>query len=256
MLSYELTTPGSLEFFAGLDRAKREDTEAFALDYWEFNSWSGRRVLDVGCGPGWLTVQYAKGGAQVEAVDLTERAVGIAQRYAESAGITADIKVGNAEALEFTDATFDLVVSSGVLHHTPDVMRAFKECFRVLKPGGTAKITLYRKGVLHSRGVFPFTRLVMQIVGLRHPGADLARTAMDADDFIRQYDGVRNPIGIGMTTREWKRLLRTAGFEVVGKEVHYFPRRFLPAPRAIPTWLHRCFDLYAGTMVYFSLRKP
>jgi SAM-dependent methyltransferase len=68
--------------------------------------------------------------------------------------------------------SFDLVVSSGVLHHTPDTMRAFRESFRVLKPEGRARIALYRKAVLHHSLAFPVTRFAMRMVSLKHPGAD------------------------------------------------------------------------------------
>jgi len=255
LLSHELKAPGTPEFFAGLDRAKREDSERFALDFWEFNSWKGRRVLDVGCGPGWVTVQYALGGANVDSVDLSPRTVEIARQHAALANAQARIQVGNAEQLPFSDGEFDLVVSSGVLHHTPDTPATFRECARVLRPGGKAKITLYRKGLAHHRLVFPLARLAMRLVGMRHPGADMAKDSHDVDDFIRQYDGADNPVGIGYTDAEWAGLLKKAGFEVISKEVHYFPRRFLPRAHLVPAWVHRWLDRGLGTMVYFNLRK-
>jgi SAM-dependent methyltransferase len=256
LLSYELDQPGSPQFFAALDRAKREDSDKFALSYWEFDRWPGMSVLDIGCGPGWLTVHYAKGGAKVEAVDITPRAVEIASAYCRLAGVAAHIQAGNAEALPFPGGHFDRVVSSGVLHHTPDTMQALRESFRVLKPGGAAKITLYRKSALHSRLLFPLTRLAMRVAGLRHPGADLARTAQDADDFIRQYDGAGNPVGIGKSDEEWANMLHAVGYRVQAVEVHYFPKRFLPFARFVPERVHRRLDRRLGTMAYFTLSKP
>ncbi len=256
LLSHELDSPGSTTFFEALDKAKREDSDRFAIPYWEFEKWRGRRVLDIGCGPGWVAVQYARGGAVVDAVDLTPRAVEIAIANARLAGVEPRIQVGNAEALPFERDCFDLVVSSGVLHHTPDTMQAFRESFRVLKPGGSAKITLYRKGILHHPWMFPLTRLAMRLTGLRHPGADLASASDSVDDFIRQYDGAANPVGIGRTDAGWAQMLRQVGYNVTRAEVHYFPKRFLPFARLVPVFLHRWLDRKAGTMVYFTLSKP
>jgi SAM-dependent methyltransferase len=212
-------------------------------------------MLDVGCGPGWITVQYAQGGVDAYAVDLTPCAVELTKAFLKLRGLNATVTEGNAEQLQFVDDCFDLVVSSGVLHHTPDTSRAIRECCRVLKPGGRAKLTFYYKGILHSSLVFPFTRLAMRLARVKHPGADLARDAKDPDDFIRQYDGALNPVGIGYTIGEWKRLLRDGGFVIERHEIHFFPRRFIPFQQIIPRFVHRILDGMMGTMVYFDLRK-
>jgi SAM-dependent methyltransferase len=256
LLSHELAGPGSASYFAALDRVKRLDSERFALAYWEFGSYIGKKVLDIGCGPGWLVVQYSAGGAQVSAVDLTQQAIEITRRHLDSRKLSADIQVGNAENLPFPDRQFDLVVASGVLHHTPNTQAAFAEAFRVTRPGGEAKITLYRKGILHSRALFGATRAAMRLARLRHPGADLGQDAVDVDDFIRRYDGDGNPVGIGKSDGEWAADLRAAGWQVLGHEVHFFPRRFLPFSHLVPGPVHWLLDRGFGTMVYFRLRRP
>lgn len=256
LLSHELADPGSPEFFAALDRAKREDSDRFAMEYWEFSSHHGQDVLDIGCGPGWLTVHYAKGGARIRSVDLTPTAVGLAQAHLSLHGLAGDVREGNAEALPFPDSSFDLVVASGVLHHTADTQQAFREAFRVTRPGGGGLITLYRKGILHHPALFALTRMAMKVLGVRHPGADLGRDAADVDDFIRRYDGDGNPVGIGKSNAEWAADLTAAGWQVTKIENHFFPRRFLALPSLVPDWLHRLLDSHLGTMVYFRLRKP
>jgi SAM-dependent methyltransferase len=256
LFSHELAEPGSRAYFDALDRIKKEDVEPFAARYWDFDAYQGRTVLDVGCGPGWLTVQYARAGAHVTAVDLTARAVELTKKHLEFRGLSATVHEGNAEHLPLPNNAFDLVVSSGVLHHTPDTPRAIRECWRVLRPGGTAKLTFYYKGVLHNRFVFPLTRAAMRAAGVKHPGGDLARDATDVDSFIRQYDGADNPVGVGYTIAGWTELLRAAGFRVAGYERHFFPRRFIPFRALVPRTVHHALDAALGTMVYFRLHKP
>ena len=256
LFSYEVGDAGTPSFFERLNEIKQVDVERFSRPYWEFDRFPGRRVLDVGCGPGWLTVQYALGGARVTAIDLTSTAVNLTRRFLIYKGLDADVREANAESLPFEDGEFDLVVSSGVLHHTPNVQKALSECHRVLKRGAPAKLTFYHKGLLHGPIAFRATRTAMRLFGVKHPGADLARTSVSVDDFIRQYDGAGNPVGVGKTTTEWTRHLAGAGFNVNGHELHFFPKRFLPLSAAVPTAVHRWLDSRLGTMIYFSLEKP
>jgi SAM-dependent methyltransferase len=256
LLSHEFDEPGSPKFFDELDRVKREDIERFALKYWDFNGWRDKSVLDIGCGPGWVTVRYAAGGAKVTSVDLTNAAVDLCKKHLVYRGLTADVRQANAEELPFPDNHFDMVFSSGVLHHTPDTQKSFRESIRVLKPGGVAKITLYRLGILHSPAVFGVTRGVMKVLGVKHPGADLGREATSVADFIRQYDGKDNPIGIAKSDKDWAKDLQAVGYRVRGWESHFFPKRFIPTGKIVPSFVHHALDRGVGTMVYFQLTKP
>jgi 2-polyprenyl-3-methyl-5-hydroxy-6-metoxy-1,4-benzoquinol methylase len=256
LFSYEVGDVGTASFFERLSDIKRFDVERFALPYWEFDHFRGRRVLDVGCGPGWLTIQYALAGADVTAIDLTSTAVDLTKRFLALKGLQATVQQANAESLPFAEGQFDLVVSSGVLHHTPNFQTALRECHRVLKRGAPAKLTFYHKGLLHGRLGFRATRTAMRLMGVKHPGADLARTSHTVDDFIRQYDGAENPVGVGKTATDWTRHLAGAGFIVSGHELHFFPRRFLPASNVVPSSVHRWLDHNLGTMIYFRLQKP
>ena len=93
-------------------------------------------------------MQFAKGGAEVTGIDLTDGAIVKAREMFDVCGYEATLKPCNAEKLDlFDDDTFDVVYSFGVLHHTPDTDAAFAQVHRVLKPGGKAIIMLYGKGL-------------------------------------------------------------------------------------------------------------
>jgi SAM-dependent methyltransferase len=78
-------------------------------------------------------------------VDLTPRAIEHTRRRLELFGLTSELRQGDAEQLPFSDNSFDVVYSWGVLHHSPDTESAFREVHRVLRPGGQARIMVYSK---------------------------------------------------------------------------------------------------------------
>jgi SAM-dependent methyltransferase len=136
--------PGTPEFFAQVER-RRYQLEPFIHDFAAFASWSGRDVLEVGVGLGTDFVQFARAGANLVGIDLTEAAVALARKRVELEGLPAVVQTGDAEALPFDDRSFDLVYSWGVLHHTPNTERAIAEVHRVLRDGGEARIMLYSR---------------------------------------------------------------------------------------------------------------
>jgi SAM-dependent methyltransferase len=103
------------------------------------------RLLEVGSGIGVDSIQLARCGFDVTAVDLTDNAIRVAREFAQHRGVTIDFRLGNAEQLDFPDESFDAVYSFGVLHHTPDIEQAVSEVRRVLKPGGIAYVMLYHR---------------------------------------------------------------------------------------------------------------
>jgi ubiquinone/menaquinone biosynthesis C-methylase UbiE len=108
----------------------------------------GKRVLEIGCGMGFDTVELLRRGARVTATDLTPAAIEVARKHLALEGLKADdLHVANALDLQFEDESFDAVYSIGCLHHTGDMHRAVGEVHRVLKPGGRAIVShIYRKG--------------------------------------------------------------------------------------------------------------
>ncbi|HUR21339.1 MAG TPA: class I SAM-dependent methyltransferase [Vicinamibacterales bacterium] len=126
----------------------RYDLEPFIRPFARFDESGGLRVLEIGVGLGADHQCFAERGARLSGVDLTPRAIELTRRRLETLGLTSDLRVGDAEHLDFPDETFDVVYSWGVIHHSPDTAQAVREIFRVLKPGGKARVMIYNAASL------------------------------------------------------------------------------------------------------------
>lgn len=119
--------------------------EPYITDFAGFDQAKGLKVLEIGVGLGADHQRFAAAGADLWGIDLTERAVEHTRRRLAAFGLPSRLAVGDAERLNFADEAFDCVYSWGVLHHSPDTPKAIAEVWRVLKPGGGARIMIYHK---------------------------------------------------------------------------------------------------------------
>ncbi len=102
---------------------------------------SGSAVLDVGCGPGSLTIaakKQAGASGPVYGIDASSEMIEVARQEAQRAGLEVNFEPGLAEKLPFEDAKFEVVLSRLAFHHLPGELKtqATAEIYRVLKPGG------------------------------------------------------------------------------------------------------------------------
>ena len=107
----------------------------------------GGAVLEVAPGPGFLSIELAKRGLQVRAVDISKTFVEIAQYNAATEGVTARFALGNAAALPVEDAVVDFVVCRAAFKNFTEPVKALSEMRRVLRPGGTALLIDMRRDV-------------------------------------------------------------------------------------------------------------
>jgi SAM-dependent methyltransferase len=123
----------------------RYHLEPYIPELARFDGARGMRVLEIGVGLGADHQKFAEAGADLYGIDLTERAVEHTRRRLLAFGLSSRLAVGDAEQLTFQDGYFDIVYSWGVIHCSPDTPKAVTEIWRVLKPGGEARIMIYYK---------------------------------------------------------------------------------------------------------------
>lgn len=100
------------------------------------NGDKGLSILDIGCGAGFFSILLSNEGHSVTGIDITPHMVEESTLLAKSMNSTAQFKVMDAENLDFSDNTFDIVVARNVTWNLPHPDEAYKEWLRVLKPGG------------------------------------------------------------------------------------------------------------------------
>lgn len=148
-------------------------------------SFSGKVVLDLGCGSGRHTMAMAMAGAtRAHGVDLGAASLETARSIAAQAGLeNIEFRVGDALDLPYEDSTFDFIWCNGVLHHTKDMERGITELHRILKSGSQAFLYLYGDG-----GLFWYSRKqmppVMQRIPQEYALAILTMIGMPKNRFI------------------------------------------------------------------------
>lgn len=236
---------GEQEYFDEVE-ARKYFVEPHIPRFAEFPRWAGKRVLEVGCGIGTDTINFARAGAEVTAVDLSERSLEIARTRAQVYGLNNITFVqSNVEDLTQSIATslFDLVYSFGVIHHTPHPERALSQMSAVLRPGGTLKLMVYHR----------YSWKVFSIVTTYGRGA-----FWDLDRIIAQHSEAQAgcPVTYTYSKGQFRAMIEAAGCRIEDLFVdHIFPWRikdyieyrykqvwyFAALPAPIFRWLERHF---------------
>lgn len=137
---------GSRQFFEEAEKIRYKYHFYLPLLFDEISrKYAGGKLLEVGCGMGTDLLQLARRGMKTTGIDITEEGINLAKMRFGLYSIPAELKIDDAENLSFSDNSFDVVYSFGVLHHTPDTQKSIDEVLRVLKPGGSAIIMLYHR---------------------------------------------------------------------------------------------------------------
>lgn len=177
----------------------------------------GKRVLEYGCGVGYLAAILATAGARVSAFDLSEGSVAVAQRRLEVNGLDGEVIAAAGETLPYADDSFDIAIGTSVLHHI-EAARGAPELYRVLRPGGRASF-------LEPMGMNPLLNFARDHLYYRQ------KTERGADNPLT-YDDLR-AWGVGAAEFRYRegQLLSMAerffGWDTRFHGLHRFDRRLL-----------------------------
>lgn len=229
--------PGEPAFYAAFDALREaEGCEPYAVSesIHGYSGSAGLRVLDVGCGNGYVLSHYARHGADVNGVDLTEAAVELSRQRFALAGLKGNFTRIDGAALPFEDNSFDIVCSMGVLHHIPDPEPLVHEIHRVLRPGGRLIAMLYYR---RSYNAVVATRL-RRLFDPRFRG-------MTQQEALNRLDGPGCPLARVYSKAEAKSLLRD--FEHHTFELNALPWRQVAVVPALARMMRRSFGSPDGS---------
>jgi SAM-dependent methyltransferase len=137
---------GTKEYFNEVE-AKKFFVEPHILGFTNFEQWSGKKVLEIGCGLATAGINFASSGADYTGVELSESSLELAKKRFEVYEQTAKFYSGNAEELSsFVPVeTYDLIYSFGVIHHSPYPEKIIAEIKKYMNENSVLKIMLYAK---------------------------------------------------------------------------------------------------------------
>ena len=143
-----------------------------------FDTLSGKRVLEIGCGMGLHSELMVRAGAILSAIDLSPTSVEATTNRFSLKGLNGNIQQADGEEIPFPDHTFDFVWSWGVIHHSSRTARIVREISRVLKRGGECRVMVYnRLGV-----VTPITFLINHLARGKFLYQDFDQTLLASSD--------------------------------------------------------------------------
>lgn len=235
---------GTRQYFDEVE-ARKYFVEPHIPGFAEFEKWKGKKVLEIGCGIGTDTMNFARAGAKVTALDLSDKSLELARKRAEVYGLSDRIKFYHGSAEELSSIIpvepYDLIYSFGVIHHTPHPERVIEQIKHFVKPDTAVKIMVY----------YRYSWKVLWILFVYGKGA-----FWKLNELIAKYSEAQTgcPVTYAYSKKSIRELLK--GFEITDISIdHIFPYRikdyvqykykivwyFRWLPRPVFRWLERHF---------------
>jgi ubiquinone/menaquinone biosynthesis C-methylase UbiE len=225
--------------------ARIEDTilslSPFLRTRFDFSRFKDQQVLDLGCGSGVLSCCFAKQGARVSSIDLTETGVTMARRNIKAQGLDVSVIRMDAENMAFSPAIFNYVFSWGVLHHTKNMNAALAEVNRILKPGGKGLIMVYHKNsvVYYLHGLYWLLLKKKLFSGYTFKSVQDFYT----DGYYHRY----------LSKNDLAARLTSVGLKPVQFSVTQYQKKILPI---IPSWFDAFLKNRFGMCLICDFEKP
>jgi 2-polyprenyl-3-methyl-5-hydroxy-6-metoxy-1,4-benzoquinol methylase len=139
---------GTREYFDEVE-ARKYFVEPHIPAFAEFERWKGKKVLEIGCGIGTDTMRFARAGACVTAVDLSEESLAVARKRAAVFDLEDRVTFYRTDAERLSEVVpieaYDLVYSFGVVHHTPHPQHVIREIRKYMGPESVLKMMVYHR---------------------------------------------------------------------------------------------------------------
>ncbi len=190
----------------------RYSLQDYMHDAFKFSDSSGKLILEVGCGSGIDSAEFARNGAKIVSTDLTRTGVELTHNLLKENSLPSLVIQCDAKNLPFENETFDCVYSFGVLHHFPEIDAALTEIHRVLKTGGRVMAMFYhRDSLLYAYSIIYWRGIKEGLLGSLTPEQLAARYSErnEGCPYTRVY------------TKEEARSLFSQWFKQITTEVHY-----------------------------------
>jgi len=145
-ISHSQKPVGSREYFQEVE-ARKYFVEPHIPAFAQFERWRGKKVLEIGCGIGTDSVNFARHGADLSVVELSETSLDVCRKRFDVYGLAASFYCADAEQLTnvVPVETYDLIYSFGVIHHTPNPEKVFEEIKPYCGPQTEIRVMLYSK---------------------------------------------------------------------------------------------------------------
>jgi len=135
---------GTKEYYVEVER-KRYTAEPHIPNFADFESWQGKKVLEIGCGMATEGINFARSGAEYSGTDLSAESLDLAKKRFEVYNKEGKFYLGNSEKLSsfLPIEKYDLIYSFGVIHHSPHPEKIISEIKKYMHENSVLKIMLY-----------------------------------------------------------------------------------------------------------------